>query len=218
MQHIPWQQQAAEIWKIVHESWAISKETDRKIRETDRIIKEMSKETDRKFQETERLLKEKSLETAVQFKETDKKMRELQELFTGQWGKLVESLLSPGCVKIFQKQGIKITQSSSNVISQKQGKEMEIDVLLVNNTELVAIEVKTTARVKHINAILEEMREFKRFFPQYASYRAYGAIAALRFEEEADKYAKGKGIFVIKATGNDLIKLDNPKTFKPKSF
>jgi len=34
------------------------------------------------FQETDRM-----------FQETDKKMKTLQELFEGQWGKLVESLL-----------------------------------------------------------------------------------------------------------------------------
>lgn len=164
-------------------------------------------ETDRKFQETDR-----------KFQETDQKIKALAELFTGQWGKLVESLLSPGCIEVFQKRGIHITQSSSNVISKKGGREMEIDVLLVNNTELVAMEVKTTARVKHVREVLEEMEEFNKFFPQYSRYHVYGAIAALRFEENCDKYAMDKGLFVLKATGNNLIKIDNGRNFKPKSF
>ena len=58
----------------LEEVWSLFKETDRKFQETDR-----------KFQETERLLKEQSLAT-------EKKLNKLEELFTSQWGKLMESL------------------------------------------------------------------------------------------------------------------------------
>ncbi|CAK0773511.1 hypothetical protein CCP3SC1_60063 [Gammaproteobacteria bacterium] len=47
-------------------------------------IWQLFRETDRKFQET-----------AQRFRETDRKLHELGELFTGQWGKLMEALIRP---------------------------------------------------------------------------------------------------------------------------
>ena len=44
--------------------------------------------------ETEKLLSEK-------FQETDKKVKELANLFTTQWGKLVEALVEPSCLRLF---------------------------------------------------------------------------------------------------------------------
>jgi len=98
----------------------------------DKLLK-LFEQTDKKFQETRE-----------QMKDTDKKIKELAGLFTTQWGKLVEALLGKGCLSLFIQRGIKVTQTSANAISKRDGKIMEIDVLLVNGTEAVVIEVKTT--------------------------------------------------------------------------
>jgi len=150
--------------------------------------------------------------------EIDKKFKELSELFTGQWGKLIEALLGPGCLSLFKKRGIKVTQTSANVTSEKNGKQMEIDVLLVNDTELVVIEIKSTASVKYIDKLLLDLQEFKFYFPQYKNYKVYGGMAALRYYAESDKYATRKGLFVLKSTGENLIRMENKATFKPQSF
>jgi len=179
---------------------------------------QMFQETDKKFQETDRILRESKAETDRQSKETDKKIRELAELFTGQWGKLVEALLGPGCLSLFIEKGIKVTQTSANVTNTKNGRTMEIDILLVNDTELVVIEIKSTASVKYIDKLLLDLQEFKQFFPQYKNYKVYGAMAALRYYAECDKYAQKKGLFVLKSTGENLIQMQNDKKFKPKAF
>ncbi len=66
----------------------------------------MFQETDKKFQETDRLLTEKFQETDKQFKETHKKIRKLQQLFTSQWGKLVESLVEGDLITLLKEKGI----------------------------------------------------------------------------------------------------------------
>ena len=169
------------------------------------------KETDKKFQETEKLLSEK-------FQETDKKVKELANLFTTQWGKLVEALVEPSCLRLFQERGVLIEQSSQNVKAKHNGRDMEIDVLLVNDTELVVIEVKTTCRPEYIDGLKEKLKEFKAFFPQYKNYSAYGALAALKYDGASDKYAYRNGFFVIKATGDGLMKIVNNKDFKPEAY
>lgn len=91
-------------------------------------------------------------------------MRELQELFTGQWRKLVEALLTPCCLKVFKDAGIKIEQSCANMRSEKEG-GCKIDVVLINTDELVAIEVKTTAAATHVKHFLKlvRMKKYGRF-------------------------------------------------------
>ena len=201
------------------------KETDKRFKETDKILQEKFKETDEKFKETAESFKEtdkKFQETdkilQEKFKETDDKIRQLAGLFAGQWGKLVEALLGPGCLQMFQEKGIEITQTQTNIVSKKNGDTLEIDILLVNSTVAVVVEIKTSAGVKHIKKLRKDLENFKKFFPHYSDCKVYGAIAALRFNEQSDKFANSKGLFVIKATGDNLMKFDNSYDFKPKSF
>jgi malate synthase len=55
------------------------------------------------------------------FKETDQKIRELADLFTSQWGKLIEALVEPGSVRIFQERGIGVTGSCPRMKQPRNG-------------------------------------------------------------------------------------------------
>ena len=62
------------------------------IQELRDLVKDLiisQKETDAKFKDTDSWFKE----TDAAFKETTKKINEAIDLFTGQWGKLMESLV-----------------------------------------------------------------------------------------------------------------------------
>jgi len=209
--------------------WQLFQETDRKFQETKEILRQSSLETDRQILEMKEALRQSKLEldkalleskreTEKVFRETDKRVRELTDHFDGQWGKLVEALLGPGCLALFKERGIKVTQTYPNVTNEKSGKQKEIDLLLVNDTELVVIEIKSTASVKYIDKLLLDLQEFRQFFPQYKHYKVYGAMAALRYYAACDEYAERKGLFVIKSTGENLIRMQNEKGFKPKAF
>jgi len=189
-------------------------DTDKKFQDTDKKIHETSEQ----IKETDRTLNEKFSATDKKFQDTDKKMKELQGLFTTQCGKLVEALLGKGCLSLFIQRGIKVNQTAANIQSRREGKTMEVDVLLVNDTEAVVIEVKTTARVQHVKELIEDLKEFKTFFSQYKSYKIYGGLAALKFEEESHKYATSQGLFVIESTGEGLVQIQNKKEFTPKGF
>jgi hypothetical protein len=165
------------------------------------------KETDKKFQDTDK-----------KFKETDKTVKKLAGLFTTQCGKLVEALVEPSCIKIFRERGVLIEQSFQNVKAKHEERDMEIDVLLVNDTELVVVEVKTTCRPGYIEDLKDKLVDFKLFFPQYKNYDVYGAIAAIKFESSTDKLAYKSGLFVIKASGDGFMRITNDQKFKPKAF
>jgi hypothetical protein len=183
------EQQIAEIWKL--------------LKETDMIVKETSlqmKETDRKF------------------KETDKKIKALSELFTGQWGKLIEALVEPGALQLFRDRGINVNHILRRMESQKNGRQMETDLLLTNDTELVAIEVKTTLKVEDVRELLNDLEHFLDFFPFYKNFKIYGAVASINIEENADKFAYRQGLFVLKGGKEGLITILNDEKFRPKNF
>jgi hypothetical protein len=180
--------------------WKMFQETDKKFQETDK-----------RFQDTERILNEQS-------KKTDKKISELTGLFDSQWGKLVEALLGVGCLKVFKERGVKVHQSFANAKSKIDGKNMEIDVILANGTEVVVIEVKTTARVSHVKELVEDLKEFKLFVPRCADCKVYGGLAALKFHEASEKYAATQGLFIIEPAGEGLVRIQNEGDFIPRVF
>ena len=163
-------------------------------------------ETDKKFQETDR-----------KFQETDRKLRQLENLFVGQWGKLIESLVEGNLAKLLRERGIDVKGTRQRVKSWYNHKEIEVDILAINGKEVVAVEVKTTLRIEDVNEFIEVLKVFKKAFPEYRDKVVYGAVAFLTVNEEADKYAYRKGLFVIKATG-ESAKILNDKKFKPKSW
>ena len=175
------------------------------IRETDRQIREMRAETDCE-------IKKMREETDRQMRDTDKRMKELQGLFTTQWGKLVEALCRPAALKLFREKGIKIDQIFKEARHDKYlENEMEVDVILCNTTEAVAVEVKTTCKKKDVDYFLKKMRQFKKIFHRFEDCTVYPAIAALKFDNSSDIYALKKGLFVMRATGEGVFSLTEPK-------
>ncbi|MCX8143017.1 MAG: hypothetical protein N3F62_02040 [Bacteroidia bacterium] len=120
--------------------WKLFQETDKKFQETDKKFQETAKQ----FEETKQLLKEESLKT-------EKKLRQLENLFIGHWGNLVESLVEGNLAKILRERGIDVRGTRQRVKSLYNGKEIEIDILVINGTDIVAVEVKTTLRVEDVN-------------------------------------------------------------------
>ncbi len=190
---------------------AIVAETARSIRD----LKDSQAETDRQMRESR-------AETDRQMKETDRKLKELSSLFTNQWGKLVEALLRSGLPKLFRVRGLEVTEVSRNVeiLDKVTGqKRAEIDVYLQNGGEDVAVEVKTTCRPKDVDEHITRLKLLHTLIPSYSTggKKLYGAVAALKFESEADTYAEKQGLFVLKCTDN-VATIANGEKFSPKSW
>ena len=196
-------------------------ETDRRFQETERLLTEKFQETDRRFQETERLLTEKFQETDRRFQETDRKLdkrfNELYGLFSSQWGRLVESLVEGDLVRILQERGIEVEQTSPRVKGSHEGKNYEFDIIALNGTEVVVVEVKTTLKPKHVRKFLDKMGSFKTWVKRYAPSTVYGAVAFLQADAGAEQMAENKGLFVIRATG-DSAAVVNQADFVPRAF
>ena len=150
-------------------------------------------------------------------KEMRRRTNKLDELFTSQWGKLVEALVDGKVVELLNERGIKVEQTSQRCEGVYAGKTQEIDILAINGEEIVAIEVKTTLRPEDIADFEDKLKVLKLWMRHYADKKVYGAVAYIRADAGSAKLAAKRGLFVIKAVG-DSARMTNAKAFKPRSF
>ncbi len=173
------------------------------------------------FLETRNQIKEQSAEFHKSLKESriefDKKLGEI----TGTWGKFVEGLVQPKIVEMFQEKGIDIRTSLQNVKGFFDKKEYyQIDLLLINSTIAVVVEVKSTLGIAEVNEHLERMEKIKKIPPDRIDLKGVtliGAVAGMLIESEADKYAYRQGLYVLKQKGT-IVELVNDDKFKPKEW
>ncbi len=210
--------------KMSKEAELQREKADLERKETDRHFKEMSKEAELQREEaklqrkeTDRYLKEISKKADIRHAHLEKRTRELNELFTGQWGKLIESLVKGDLVRLLNERNIQVMGLAQENFRRRNGEEYEVDIIAVNGREVVVVEVKTTLKNHHLDHFIEKLGMFKDIFPEYKDKIIYGAIAYLKANEGAHNKAEKKGLFVIRATGNSAT-ITNQKEFSPKVF
>ncbi len=202
---------ADDVWRLLAELVEAQKETERRFQETERILKEQSLET-------ERLLKEQSLETDRRFQETDRQIRRMSKEIGNLGGKLglfVENMVAPACETLFLDRGIPVHQVSQRVRKKSNGKTLEIDVLVTNDNHVLVVEVKSSLSVEDVKELIEDLEQFRQFFPEYNQKQLYGAVAGMGIEEGVDKYAYRQGLFVLAQSGESVTILNDAK-FQPK--
>jgi len=133
----------------------------------------------------------------------------------GRWGEFVEGLIEPACIDMFTKRGIPVDDVFSRARRKRGGQTMEIDLLVANTVAAVLVEVKSNLRVEDVHNHLERLDQFKIFFPRYADCMAYGAVAGIVIDADADQFAINKGLFVIAQSG-ESVHIVNDENFVPK--
>ena len=90
-------------------------------KKTDRQMKESVQETDRQMQENAR-----------EIKEYGRHLKKLENLFTGQWGKLMESLVKGELVRLLSQRGIEVEEVLQRLRSDLNALDAETDLLVTN--------------------------------------------------------------------------------------
>ncbi|CAK0772313.1 conserved hypothetical protein [Gammaproteobacteria bacterium] len=187
-------------------------ETDRKFQETDRKFQD----TDRKFQETDR----KFQDTDRKFQETDAKIKQVNVQIGNlgnRLGEFVEEMVLPSALRVLQGRGIEVHAIYPRARAKRKTGGTEIDLLLINTTDAVAIEVKSALGIDHVNEHLERMDRFKVLFPHHAHLNVHGAVAGMVVPEEVAAYAVKCGLFVL-VPAADTMQLFNTPEFQPKTW
>ncbi len=184
-------------------------EAERRSAEAERRSAEAKVEDDRRRVEANRTMEE--LKKQVQ--ETTKAVNNL----TTRWGRFVEEMVEPAVVRLFQERGIDVTQTMSRLKSKRPGAAMEIDIVAVNGSELVAVECKSRLSKDDVDDFVTRLRRFKVAFPQFREFQVYGAVAGIEIDQGIDAYAYRQGLFVIKQSG-ETVKIINDALFQPVGF
>lgn len=158
-------------------------------------------------------LRETVEQTSKQIAQTNKQVGGL----TSRWGEFVENLIKPAAAKLFQEKGIDVHLTALRVTGQDQQGSIEIDILVENATEVVAIEVKSHLEVRDVKRFLQTLERFKKAFPKHKNDKLYGAVAGIKIDERVNEYAIQEGLFLIQPTGDSVI-IANSHDFKPKAW
>jgi hypothetical protein len=149
------------------------------------IAAKRSQETERWFQETERQLQEQSQKTDRQIQQVSQQIGRLGNRL----GEFVEWQVRPAVVRLFQERGIAVHELAAEVAIQRGGEGLQIDLLVINSTEAVLVEVKSKLTQADINEHLERLGKFKRLMPRYGDVQAMGAVPAMIVPEDVARYA-----------------------------
>lgn len=177
---------------------------------------EIWKVLDRIAETTERLAKS-SEDTDQRMKETDRKLKEVTQAIGrlgNRLGEFVEEMVRPAAVRLFQERGIAVHQVFPRAYFERDGDAMEIDLMVVNTTDVVLIEVKSELKQDDIKEHLDRLGRFKKLSPQHAGFRVMGAVAAMVVSDEAARFAYRQGLFVLVQSG-DSVSIRNDAAFRP---
>ncbi len=122
--------------------------------------------------------------------------------------------MRPAAVRLFQGRGIVVHEVQQNVSVQRGEEGLEIDLMVVNDSEAVAVECKSNLKIDDVNEHLERLAKLKRLLPRYTNFRVMGAVAAMVIPDNVACYAASKGLFVIGQSGEDLA-IRNDEDFTP---
>lgn len=175
-------------------------DTSLKMKENERLIKELrenGKEIDRRMEESDRKLKE--------------RMNELNSQFISQSGHIIEGLMEPSAMKMFQDKGYDIDRCWKNFskYDKSMGKKLEVDLLLLDDEVAIIVEVKINCTRRHIDHFIKQMAYFKKVCPEYADKEIMLAIAAVNYDRSAAEYAHKQGLFVIRVFNDNIFALDS---------
>jgi len=93
-----------------------------------------------------------------------------------------------------------------------EGVYAQIDGMLENGAQAVAVEVKTTLRQADIDEHLARMEKIRKHADEYGDKRQFmGAMAATITDESTRNYALKQGLFVIEPSGEN-VKVTKPAT------
>ena len=169
-------------------------------------------------------------------KETDKRLNELREeaekrnaeldkkmgKFTNILGEFVEGLVKPRIVELFVERNIPVYTVYTNIkgLRPDKSEEYQIDMLLLNNTIAVAVEIKTKLTVEDVRDHLERLDKIRINPPHkfdFSGMTVLGAVAGINIEGDADKFAYRKGLFVLKQRG-EIVEIANDEQFVPTEW
>jgi hypothetical protein len=162
--------------------------------------------------------------TEAERRKTDKQLRELGKQIGGihdKFGKFAEGLMLPSLKRVVRKTFGVDTLDWHVEREMADGRHIELDARgLVNGSRniCVVIEVKSNLNQQELAKVVKKMEDVRAFFPEYASMKLYGVIAAIHTSRRGIEERVYKAGFYLARMSDTTFRLDVPKDFVPKEF
>ncbi len=197
---------------------------DRRLSELKQLFAESKQEADRRHSELERFLLESRQEFDRQMaemrRENQESLREMRRMVAGlsdRWGSFVENLVKSSAIPVFEAKGFRFTSVYRGLGGRYGDFQMEVDVIVANETDAVVIEVKSHLTQEEVEDFLVRLPRFKDVLPFYQNHHVYGAVAGIDIDQGVDRYAYRQGLFVLQQAG-EFVKIANDDRFQPRTW
>ena len=188
------------------------------------ILKELAQsqqelsQSQQELSQAQQELSQAQKETDKQIKETDKQINRVSKQIGelgNRLGEFVEWQVRPAVVRLFQERGIDVHEFHPGISVKRDNEGLEIDLLVVNDTDAILVEVKSKLTQRDVDEHLQRLAKFKRLMPRFRDVKALGAVAAMIVPDEVASYGCRQGLFVLVQSGENVIIL-NDAEFTPR--
>jgi hypothetical protein len=181
------------------------------------ILKQLA-QSQQELSQAQQELSQAQKETDKQIKETDKQINRVSKQIGelgNRLGEFVEWQVRPAVVRLFQERGIDVHEFHPGISVKRDNEGLEIDLLVVNDTDAILVEVKSKLTQRDVDEHLQRLAKFKRLMPRFRDVKALGAVAAMIVPDEVASYGCRQGLFVLVQSGENVIIL-NDAEFTPR--
>lgn len=196
--------------------------TDQELKELVASLAIDTKELRQAQIENERIIAEERRKTEEERRKTEQMLRELGKQIGGlgnKFGSFTEGLALPSVQRLlFERFGVEDFMPRRR---KRVGSEtIELDALgLVNGTrnEAYIVEIKSHLRGESVQQMTTILQKFRTIFPEYASMKLFGIIAAADASAEALKEAQEAGFYAL-TFEDDLMQFHDENGFVAKAY
>jgi len=181
------------------------------------ILKELA-QSQQELSQSQQELSQAQKELSQAQKETDKQINRVSQQIGelgNRLGEFVEWQVRPAVVRLFQERGIDVHEFHPGISVKRDNEGLEIDLLVVNDTDAILVEVKSKLTQRDVDEHLQRLAKFKRLMPRFRDVKALGAVAAMIVPDEVASYGCRQGLFVLVQSGENVIIL-NDAEFTPR--
>jgi hypothetical protein len=180
-------------------------------------------ETDRRMQETDRIIKENALQEAERSANLDKKFDRLGINVGGlnrSLGELIETLIAARLWEKFPHYGLVRAYRRVPIYDETNRVRTDIDILLSNTDKAMAVEVKHELdKERYVDEHLKRMELIRKYPPaETVNKQLLGAMAGGVVNPELMRSAYEAGFYVLELTGETVRLIPPPDGFKPRQW
>jgi hypothetical protein len=176
--------------------WAAIREIQEAHKDMVKNLEKSSERVDRQFEQIEKA-----------HEQTERTLEQTIGRLGNRLGDMAEHMLVPGLPEKFKQHGFTFSSICRNkkMNDNVHNIHTEIDVLLENGSQAMAVEVKVTLRPEDVNDHIKRMEKIRAYADLHEEKRQYfGALAATVIDEDVKTYALKQGFYVIEPSGEDV--------------